>query len=68
MSTDLAMVREKLFTSVLSDCLDACGVMNQALPSRIRPLLKKSSSRWFSLASSCPTPASVIELSFTWLP
>lgn len=38
MSTDLAMVREKLFTSVLSDCLDTCGVMNQALPSRIRPL------------------------------
>ena len=34
----LAEVRESLFTSVLSDCLDAVGVMNQALPSRIRPL------------------------------
>lgn len=27
-----------LFTSVLSDCLDAVGVREQALPSRIRPL------------------------------
>ncbi len=34
----LTEVRENLFTSVLSDCLDAVGVMNQALPSRIRPL------------------------------
>src|SRR5690606_36964984 len=38
MSVSLSEIREKLFTSVLSDCLDAVGVMNQALPSRIRPL------------------------------
>lgn len=38
MSASLSEIREKLFTSVLSDCLDAVGVMNQALPSRIRPL------------------------------
>jgi len=34
----LTLIREKLFTSVLSDSLDAVGVMNQALPSHIRPL------------------------------
>ncbi|MFZ4809453.1 MAG: RraA family protein [Hyphomicrobiaceae bacterium] len=34
----LAALRDALFTSVLSDCLDAVGVMDQALPSRIRPL------------------------------
>lgn len=38
MSASLSEIREKLFTSVLSDCLDAVGIMNQALPSRIRPL------------------------------
>jgi len=38
MPASLTEIREKLFTSVLSDCLDAVGVMNQALPSRIRPL------------------------------
>jgi len=31
-------IRSKLFTSVLSDSLDAAGYMSQALPSRIRPL------------------------------
>lgn len=34
----LADIRKSLFASVLSDCLDACGLMDQALPSRIRPL------------------------------
>ena len=34
----LADIRAKLFTSVLSDCLDAIGVRDQALASRIRPL------------------------------
>jgi regulator of RNase E activity RraA len=34
----LAEIRRSLFVSVLSDCLDACGLMDQALPSRIRPL------------------------------
>jgi regulator of RNase E activity RraA len=34
----LEEIREKLFASVLSDCLDAAGLMRQALPSRIRPL------------------------------
>lgn len=38
MSASLSEIREQLFTSVLSDCLDAVGVMNQALPARIRPL------------------------------
>src|SRR5690606_6220912 len=38
MPASLSEIREKLFTSVLSDCLDAVGLMNQALPSRIRPL------------------------------
>jgi regulator of RNase E activity RraA len=34
----LAEIRERLFTSVLSDCLDRAGFMSQAMPSRIRPL------------------------------
>jgi 4-hydroxy-4-methyl-2-oxoglutarate aldolase len=34
----LDSMREKLFVSVLSDCLDSVGLMHQALPSRIRPL------------------------------
>jgi 4-hydroxy-4-methyl-2-oxoglutarate aldolase len=34
----LADIRRDLFASVLSDCLDAVGLMDQALPSRIRPL------------------------------
>jgi 4-hydroxy-4-methyl-2-oxoglutarate aldolase len=34
----LADIRSALFASVLSDCLDAAGVMDQALPARIRPL------------------------------
>ncbi len=34
----LADIRRSLFASVLSDCLDAAGVMDQALPTRIRPL------------------------------
>jgi 4-hydroxy-4-methyl-2-oxoglutarate aldolase len=38
MSYTLASVRENLFTSVLSDCLDSVGLRNQAFPSRIRPL------------------------------
>ena len=31
-------IREKLFASVLSDCLDQIGLTRQALPSRVRPL------------------------------
>jgi regulator of RNase E activity RraA len=38
MSHPLALLREKLFTSVLSDCLDAAGHRNQAMQARIRPL------------------------------
>jgi regulator of RNase E activity RraA len=34
----LADIRGKLFASVLSDCLDHCGLMRQALPSFVRPL------------------------------
>jgi len=34
----LMSIRERLFTSVLSDSLDAAGAMRQALPARIRPL------------------------------
>ena len=38
MAVSLGEMREKLFVSVLSDCLDSVGLMHQALPSRIRPL------------------------------
>jgi 4-hydroxy-4-methyl-2-oxoglutarate aldolase len=31
-------IRRSLFTSVLSDCLDAVGVTDRAMPARIRPL------------------------------
>ena len=34
----LSEIRQALFASVLSDCLDSAGAMDQALPSRIRPL------------------------------
>jgi 4-hydroxy-4-methyl-2-oxoglutarate aldolase len=34
----LSQMKEQLFTSVLSDCLDQVGVTKQALPSRIRPI------------------------------
>ena len=34
----LSKIRQALFASVLSDCLDSAGAMDQALPSRIRPL------------------------------
>ena len=34
----LAEIGQTLFTSILSDCLDAVGVMDQALPAHIRPL------------------------------
>ncbi len=37
-ASTLADIRSTLFTSILSDCLDAVGVMDQALPARIRPL------------------------------
>ena len=37
-AVDLAEIKSVLCSSVLSDCLDQCGVMKQALPSRIRPL------------------------------
>ena len=36
--TPLADIRDRLTASILSDCLDAAGLRNQALPSRIRPL------------------------------
>jgi 4-hydroxy-4-methyl-2-oxoglutarate aldolase len=42
MTHSLEDVRAKLFTSVLSDSLDQVGVMDQALPSRIRPLDESS--------------------------
>ena len=35
---DLKQIRSVLFSAVLSDCLDQCGVTKQALPARIRPL------------------------------
>jgi 4-hydroxy-4-methyl-2-oxoglutarate aldolase len=38
MPFSLSDIRARLFASVLSDCLDAAGVMDQALPARIRPL------------------------------
>jgi 4-hydroxy-4-methyl-2-oxoglutarate aldolase len=38
MTVPLADIRRDLFASVLSDCLDAVGVMDQTMPTRIRPL------------------------------
>ena len=38
MSQLLSVLRLKLFTAVLSDCLDAAGHRNQAMHARIRPL------------------------------
>lgn len=38
MVREMAFLREKLFTSVLSDCLDSVGLMKQAMPPGIRPL------------------------------
>ncbi len=38
MPSTLDAMRRSLFTAVLSDCLDAVGRRNQAMPSRIRPL------------------------------
>jgi 4-hydroxy-4-methyl-2-oxoglutarate aldolase len=38
MTFPLADIRRDLFASVLSDCLDAVGIMDQAMPARIRPL------------------------------
>jgi len=38
MTTDLAAIRARLFSSVLSDCLDAAGRRAQAMHARIRPL------------------------------
>jgi regulator of RNase E activity RraA len=38
MTTDLAAIRARLFSSVLSDCLDAAGCREQAMQARIRPL------------------------------
>jgi len=38
MTQTLATLRLRLFTAVLSDCLDAAGHRNQAMHARIRPL------------------------------
>ena len=38
MTQALALLRQRLFASVLSDCLDAAGHRNQAMQARIRPL------------------------------
>jgi 4-hydroxy-4-methyl-2-oxoglutarate aldolase len=38
MPYSLREIRQALFASVLSDCLDSAGAMDQALPARIRPL------------------------------
>lgn len=38
MTVSLEVLKEKLFTAVLSDCLDAAGHRQQALAARIRPL------------------------------
>lgn len=38
MTASLETLRKTLFTSVLSDCLDAAGYREQALAARIRPL------------------------------
>jgi regulator of RNase E activity RraA len=38
MTTDLEAIRRRLFSSVLSDCLDSAGCRDQAMHARIRPL------------------------------
>ena len=38
MAQPLALLRERLFSAVLSDCLDAAGHRHQAMHARIRPL------------------------------
>ena len=38
MTQPLTLLRERLFSAVLSDCLDAAGHRNQAMHARIRPL------------------------------
>lgn len=38
MTQPLALLRERLFSAVLSDCLDAAGQRHQAMHARIRPL------------------------------
>lgn len=38
MTQPLAQLRQRLFTAVLSDCLDAAGHRNQAMHARVRPL------------------------------
>ncbi|MEO8145196.1 MAG: RraA family protein [Betaproteobacteria bacterium] len=38
MTQPLAMLRQRLFTAVLSDCLDAAGHRNQAMHAGVRPL------------------------------
>ena len=38
MTQPLALLRQQLFTAVLSDCLDAAGYRNQAMHASIRPL------------------------------
>lgn len=37
-ASPLDELRDRLFVSVLSDCLDAVGVTDRAMPARIRPL------------------------------
>ena len=36
--TDLQAIRQDLFVALISDTLDAAGLMHQALPAHIRPL------------------------------
>ena len=38
MTYTIDVIRNKLFSAVISDCLDQAGYTKQALPSRIRPL------------------------------
>ena len=38
MTQPLTLLREQLFSAVLSDCLDAAGHRNQAMHARVRPL------------------------------
>ena len=38
MTQPLALLRQHLFTAVLSDCLDAAGYRDQAMHARVRPL------------------------------
>ena len=59
MTHSLPEIRSKLFVSVLSDCLDAAGVTDQALPSFIRPLDEASVMAGRARTAQMPATATI---------